>query len=179
MRALEIALHMWARELGVDQFSAIELENWKNILDAAAKKVKELEQQPKGSTKDTELQYYGETTAHFRSVKDAWRNHVSHARTTYDERETTSILNHVREFIGSTRRTTPQLTTVVRSTAAIVTPASAIAKTAAEIASVVVAIASVGVSGSLGSASRSRPSCELPLPSRCRSHTERSSSREA
>ena len=97
--ALEIALHMWARELGVDQFSAIELENWKNILDAAAKKVKELEQQPKGSTKDTELQYYGETTAHFRSVKDAWRNHVSHARTTYDEREATSILNHVREFM--------------------------------------------------------------------------------
>jgi hypothetical protein len=99
MRGLEIALHRWAKDLGVDQFPAIELENWKNILDAADRKVRSLEQQSKTSTKDAELKYYGETIAHFRSIKDAWRNHVAHSRTSYDERQTTSILNHVKEFM--------------------------------------------------------------------------------
>jgi hypothetical protein len=98
MRALELALHKWATDLGV-HFSAIELENWKNILDGADKKIRVLEQQPKSLTKDTEMTYYGETTAHFRSIKDAWRNHVAHARTTYNEQQGISILNHVREFM--------------------------------------------------------------------------------
>lgn len=100
MRALEIALHKLAKQLGVSQFSSIELENWKNILDAAEKKIKALEQQPKSPSKDAELQYYGETMAHYRSTKDAWRNHVAHARTNYDEGQAMSILNHVREFMA-------------------------------------------------------------------------------
>jgi hypothetical protein len=99
MRALELALHKWALELGVTQFSAIELENWKNILDAADKKTRALEQQPKSLQKDRELQYYGETCAHFRSIKDAWRNHVAHSRTTYDGREAEAIMMHVKEFM--------------------------------------------------------------------------------
>lgn len=99
MRALELALHRWAKQLGVTQFSAIELENWKNILDAADKKVRALEQQPKSPQKDAELKYYGETLAHFRAVKDAWRNHVAHARERYDEGRAMSILSHVREFM--------------------------------------------------------------------------------
>lgn len=99
MRALEIALHKWAKDLGVTQFSAMELENWKNILDAAEKNIKAIEQQPKSSTKDAELKYYGETIGHFRSVKDAWRNHVVHARETYDEGNAISAMNHIREFM--------------------------------------------------------------------------------
>jgi hypothetical protein len=99
MRALELALHKWALELGVDQFNALELENWKNILDAARKKIEGLEQQPKSIAKDAELQYYGETRAHFLAVKDAWRNHVAHARERYDEGRAQSILTHAREFM--------------------------------------------------------------------------------
>lgn len=100
MRALELALHKWARELGVDQFSAIELENWKNILDAAEKKVKELDGQSKSATKDKELKYYGETLGRYRAIKDAWRNHVAHARERYDEGRALSILNNVKEFMS-------------------------------------------------------------------------------
>lgn len=100
MRALEIVLHKWALDMGVTQFSAIELENWKNIIDAADKKIRALEQQPKSPQKDAELQYYGETTAHFRSIKDAWRNHVSHSRTSYDDRQAQSIMRHVSEFMN-------------------------------------------------------------------------------
>ena len=99
MRALELALHKWARELGPTQFAAIELENWKNILDVVEKRVKALEQEPKSTQKDAELKYYGETLAHFRAVKDAWRNHVAHARERYDEGRATSIMSHTREFM--------------------------------------------------------------------------------
>jgi hypothetical protein len=99
MRALELALHKWAIELGVSQFSAIELEHWKNILDAADKKIKQLEQQSKSHSKDAELKYYGETIGHFRSIKDAWRNHVAHARERYDEGRAISIMAHTREFM--------------------------------------------------------------------------------
>jgi hypothetical protein len=99
MRALELALHKWARQLGVDQFNAIELENWKNILDAARKKIDAIEQTSKSATKDAELKYYGETRAHFLAVKDAWRNHVAHARERYDESRALSIMGHVREFM--------------------------------------------------------------------------------
>jgi hypothetical protein len=99
MRALEIALHRWAEQIGVNQFSAIELENWKNIIDAADRKVRELEKMPKSAAKDSEVRYFGETSAHYRSVKDAWRNHVAHARTSYDEQQAAAILSHVREFM--------------------------------------------------------------------------------
>jgi len=99
MRALELALHKWATQLGVSKFSAIELENWKNILDAAEKKTRELEQQSKSQSKDADLKYYGETLGHFRSIKDAWRNHVAHARERYDEGRASSIMMHVREFM--------------------------------------------------------------------------------
>jgi hypothetical protein len=99
MRALELALHKWATDLGVTQFSAIELENWKNILDAADKKIRTLEQQPKSAAKDADLKYYSETLAHYRTFKDAWRNHVAHSRERYDEGRALSILNHTREFM--------------------------------------------------------------------------------
>lgn len=100
MRALELALHDWTRELGVQQSSAIELENWKNILDAAKTRIDALAQQPKSPQKDAELAYFGETRAHFLSIKDAWRNHVAHARVTYDEAQAVSVLNHVNEFMN-------------------------------------------------------------------------------
>jgi len=100
MRAIELALHRWALQLGVNQFSAIELENWKQIIDASDKTVRQLEQQPKSAQKDAELKYYGETIAHFRAIKDAWRNHVAHSRARYDEGQATSIMNHTREFMN-------------------------------------------------------------------------------
>jgi hypothetical protein len=100
MRALELALHKWAKELGVTQFNALELENWKNILDAARVKIEALDKLPKSSRKDAELQYYGETRANFLAVKDAWRNHVAHSRERYDEARARSIMNHAKDFMA-------------------------------------------------------------------------------
>ena len=99
MRGLELAIHRWAAELEVDQFKAIELENWKNILDAGQKKIDALQRLPKSPERDAKLAYFSETQVHFRAIKDAWRNHVAHARERYDEERALSILSHTREFM--------------------------------------------------------------------------------
>jgi hypothetical protein len=98
MRAAEVALHKWAGDLGVTLKIPAEQANMQDILNAADKKLKEIEQQPKSSQRDADLEYFGDTSAQFRAIKDAWRNHVAHSKRTYDERETTAILNHVRSF---------------------------------------------------------------------------------
>lgn len=43
--------------------------------------------------------FYSGAASHFRSLKDAWRNHVMHARATFDEGQALSVFIHVREFM--------------------------------------------------------------------------------
>jgi hypothetical protein len=99
MRAVELALHKWCADLNVPLAVPAEQANWQDILNKADKRLKEIEQQPKTPQRDADLEYFGSASAHFRSIKDAWRNHVSHSKKTYDERETTTILSHVRAFL--------------------------------------------------------------------------------
>jgi hypothetical protein len=98
MRAVELALHKWSDDLGVPLKVPAEQANMQEILNLADKKLKGIEQLPKTPQRDADLEYFGDASAHFRAIKDAWRNHVAHAKRTYDERQATSILNHVRSF---------------------------------------------------------------------------------
>lgn len=101
MRALELALHKWAADIGVDfQSTPVELKNWNNVLDRAERHLKELRQHAKSNDRDQALQYHSELVLLVRGVKDAWRNHVSHARVTYDQRAATSIWNNVRDIMN-------------------------------------------------------------------------------
>jgi hypothetical protein len=101
MRVLEHGLHDLARRLGVVFASGVELENWKNIIDQIEKKIREKEDLPKGQQKSEDLQFYSEAASQFRYFKNAWRNHVSHSRTDYDEQGATDVLNHVKYFMGA------------------------------------------------------------------------------
>ncbi len=96
---LEKGLHSLATELGVGMSSGIEFENWKNIIDQIEKEIRKLEALPKGPAKTATLTFYSEAASQFRYFKDAWRNHVSHARAQYDEREALTIFEHVRTFM--------------------------------------------------------------------------------
>lgn len=98
MRVLEIGLRDMAKNVGLDE-SAMELENWKVVIDQIEKKIKELESTPKSTIKSEKLRFYSEAASGFRYFKDAWRNHVSHARTHYDEREALVIYNNVLAFM--------------------------------------------------------------------------------
>jgi len=70
-----------------------------NIIDQIEKEIRTLQQAPKTSSRDAELKFCSEAALQFRYFKDAWRNHVSHAKETYESFEAESILTHVREFM--------------------------------------------------------------------------------
>lgn len=98
MRILEHGLHALAARLSISV--PLGLENWKNIIDQIEKAIRDLEALPKSQHKSDDLQYYSAAAIQFRYFKDAWRNHVSHARKDYDEQDAESILTHVRNFMG-------------------------------------------------------------------------------
>jgi len=99
MRVLEKGLHWLAAEIGVEMTPDIELSNWKNIIDEIEKQIRSLEQAPKSKTKSQKNQFYCEVATNFYYFKEAWRNHVSHSRETYDERRAKEIWSHVRSFM--------------------------------------------------------------------------------
>lgn len=98
MRVLEVGLHKLAKIIGLDGKS-LELENWKSVIDQIEKEIRNLEQTPKSSLKTEKLQFYSEAASGFRYFKNAWRNHVSHSRANYDEREAIVIYNNVQAFM--------------------------------------------------------------------------------
>ncbi|MBI4188602.1 MAG: hypothetical protein HY529_05295 [Chloroflexi bacterium] len=98
MRVLEIGLRDLAKRVGLDN-SAMELENWKTVIDQIEKRIRELDQAPKSITKSEVLQFYSEAATCFRSFKDAWRNHVSHSRANYSERDAITVYNSVDSFM--------------------------------------------------------------------------------
>ena len=98
MRALEIGLRALALQLEVSFPHPIELEQWHNIIEAIESKITNIVRQPKGKLKNDDLRFYSGAAIQFRYFKDAWRNHVSHARETYSDNEALEVLRHTVEF---------------------------------------------------------------------------------
>lgn len=99
MRVLEHGLRWLSNRVGVVMDSGIEFENWKNIIDMIEKQIRAMESQPKSPEKSETLQFYSQAASQFRYFKDAWRNHVSHARAQYDPRQAREVYNHVGPFM--------------------------------------------------------------------------------
>ena len=101
MRGVELALRKWAGELGVVLKVPVDIANQQDILNAADKAIRDIEQLPKPTPGRSErLEYFSETQIDFRAFKIAWRNHVSHGNRWYDGREAEEILGHVRSFMA-------------------------------------------------------------------------------
>jgi hypothetical protein len=100
MRAVEMALHKWANQLGAVQKVPVTEANWQEIIDGAHKALKEIEALPRSKERASDLEYFGETTAQFSSFKNAWRNHVAHGRQCYDEKRANEVMEAVRAFMG-------------------------------------------------------------------------------
>lgn len=100
MRVLEKGLHEFSDYLAVPFSVPVELQNWQNIIDQIEKEIRLREQTlPKGIAKSNELQVLSQAAVQFRYFKEAWRNHVAHARVTYDNVEALRIMNHVHQFM--------------------------------------------------------------------------------
>ena len=87
----------------IDAGFPLELENWKNIIDnieaEVNRRVKKLEQQPKGLERNAELKFLAKATLQFRHFKNAWRNDAAHGREHYDSREARIVYDAVKSFM--------------------------------------------------------------------------------
>ena len=101
MRLLERGpLRLLAERLSVVPTDATQLQNWHNVIDRIEAKIRDLQNQPNKQAADRDaLTTLSEAAAQLRYFKDAWRNHVSHARKDYDEQEATVVLNAVKYFM--------------------------------------------------------------------------------
>jgi hypothetical protein len=101
MRAVEVALRALARERRVKlpKGKAIEFADWQEVITAVRTGVdKSFGQWKKGIEKSAALEFYGDVVNQFSGFKDAFRNHVMHARAAYGRVESSAILGSVRAF---------------------------------------------------------------------------------
>ena len=101
MRVAEIGLTGLAAQL---KLSVTGAEQWANLIDRIESEVRARERGPKAGVEADELVFYSGAAAQFWHFKDAWRNHVSHRRARYDEREAFGIYNHTANFMQDLAR---------------------------------------------------------------------------
>jgi hypothetical protein len=100
MRVAEKGLIAVAKALNVPFSIPFEYENWLNIINPIEKAIRDLEQNlSKGPVKAETLKFYSQAATQFFYWKNAWRNHVSHAREDYDEDQSEVIFKHVGDFM--------------------------------------------------------------------------------
>lgn len=95
MRAAEQGLRLAATRLNVEISGE---ENWKNVIDRIQSAVRAMERLPKTPAKTAKAKYYSEIAIDAGMMKDAWRNHVAHAKVSYVERQALDVLNATRRF---------------------------------------------------------------------------------
>ena len=93
MRALEPALNALAKHVGVEAE-----HNWNTALNQIDAKLKNIS---KSNSSEEAEQWASETSAHFRVIKNAWRNHAAHGKANYDEEQSIAIYNNVRFLMNS------------------------------------------------------------------------------
>jgi hypothetical protein len=96
MRVLEVGLRAMAVKLKVKY----ENKPWNYVIEVAdnrLKKIRAAKRKPR-DWKSNE-KFYSEAIAHFRFLKDAWRNYSMHVYERYDEEQAESIFNHTKAFM--------------------------------------------------------------------------------
>ena len=99
MRVLEHGLRSFARVIDIDMTETVDQQNWNTIITQIENKITELQGARKSPEKTEQLQRWSEIASNFRYFKDAWRNHVMHSRSTYDETQAMIVYDHVRTFM--------------------------------------------------------------------------------
>ena len=74
-------------------------ENWGSLIDQIEKAIRAIEQERRSLEKAERSRFYSDVGTQIRYFKNAWRNHVSHSRAMYDEREARRVFMHVRAFM--------------------------------------------------------------------------------
>lgn len=99
MRVIELGLRRVAIELDVSTAASADYESWGTLIDQIERAIKDIGQEPRSTEKAHRLRFYSAIGMEMRYFKDAWRNHVSHSRVTYDESQARAVFAHVRDFM--------------------------------------------------------------------------------
>ena len=95
MRVVPYGMAALAKMLKVKYSQPIQCLEWGSIIQPIEKAVSKLQQLSRSPKKLRDQQYYAEIVQHLYFCKDAWRNHVSHAREPYDMPQAKSVMDHV------------------------------------------------------------------------------------
>jgi hypothetical protein len=99
MRVVERGLRALANELQIKFPVPFEYQEWHSMIDAIESAIRKLEQQPRSAAKAETLKFYAKASFQFFYFKNAWRNHVAHAREDYSDEEATMVLEHTGDFM--------------------------------------------------------------------------------
>jgi hypothetical protein len=111
MRAVECGLREFCGHLGIKNIRKskkpgnkkmvpIEYSQWEKILEDARDRVDaKINRMKPGKAKQEAQEFYYPLLQDLRGFKDAWRNHVMHARQAYTVKDAEAIMDHVRGFL--------------------------------------------------------------------------------
>jgi hypothetical protein len=97
MRVCEHGLRALAAAVGVKM--SADSGTWGDLLGEIQQEIKKMQTGGKPSTKN-DLEFYSQAALHFRNIKDAWRNYVSHARGPCTEPDAQKLLRDVPDFMA-------------------------------------------------------------------------------
>jgi|SRR5579862_7197 len=97
MRAAEKILVTTAKSLGMEPAR----DQWQKMIEGIESAVKDLDKLPKGVERENKQTLYSEIAMQLRYIKNAWRNHVMHARSVYNEKDARDIWWHVKRMLES------------------------------------------------------------------------------
>jgi hypothetical protein len=95
MRAAEKVLTTVARSLSLDT----RREQWQTLIERIENAVREFDKLPGGPGREHKQTFYSEVAMQLRYVKNAWRNHVMHARSVYEEKDAREIWWHIKRIV--------------------------------------------------------------------------------
>jgi HEPN domain-containing protein len=100
MRVLEHGLRALARALDVEAPAGIELKTWGWMIGRIEKRIRQMEEEAASLARSERLQFLSEAASHFFYFKEAWRNHVSHSRKSYEYLDAKNVLDHIKYFMA-------------------------------------------------------------------------------
>jgi hypothetical protein len=88
------------KKSGKTKFIPIEYAEWERILNQLPEAIeKKISKIPRGTKRQNLQEYYYGTYQDIKAIKEAWRNHVMHARREYNREEAMGIFNHIENLM--------------------------------------------------------------------------------
>lgn len=101
MRAAEIGLRAFARYLKTRPPKGIKFAQWGEMLSKIEEQLDKIRKAKKTKATAARVTFCSDALAQFRYLKDAYRNHVAHARATYEGPQAKDIMEGTTRFLES------------------------------------------------------------------------------